>query len=145
MNNSTKSFLATVLAFTAVPSAEEFTALQSEARKLSESGTEKSVKNVAHGGLTEAVSSVLADSAYPLSAPMIHEALIARGLRSGVDFQPKSIGPILAQQLKAGKVALRARGYYAHVATPVATPVAAPVAAVSSDDSTEVEVESTEA
>lgn len=133
MNNTSKSLLNVILSLSDTPSFEEVSLARQAAQHIFDNADKaptKTARTVAHGGISEAVMQALQGVALPgIPATMVVERMVAAGLREGEDFSAKSVGPILAQKLKAGKLVQVHRGLYAP----------APVAAVA--ESTDVDVD----
>lgn len=144
MNNTSKSLLNVILSLSDAPSFEEVSLARQAAQHIfdnapaADKAPTKTARTVAHGGISEAVMQALQGVALPgIPATMVVERMVAAGLREGEDFSAKSVGPILAQKLKAGKLVQVHRGLYAPA--PEAPATVATVAAVA--ESTDVDVD----
>lgn len=144
MNTLSKSLLNVILSLSDTPSAEEVSKARQSAQYLFDNAPaetaapEKAKRNVPHGGISEAVMQALQGIASPgIPATMVVERMVKAGLREGDDFSAKSVGPILAAKLKAGKLVQVHRGLYA--LAPEAPATVATVATVA--ESTDVDVD----
>lgn len=143
MNNTSKSLLNVILSLSDTPSFEEVSLARQAAQHIfdnapTDKAPTKTARTVPHGGISEAVMQALRGVALPgIPATMVVESMVKAGLREGDDFSAKSVGPILAQKLKAGKLVQVHRGLYA--LAPEAPATVATVAAVA--ESTDVDVD----